>query len=69
MEGPKFLKQRYDLHKSEEVATAAERTEMRTEESVSHKPEERIQNYLDRLQHILEYKNSQNPEKKRVLSY
>lgn len=51
--GPEFLKQKYDLHNSEEVGAADDRTEQRTDERVAHDAESRIQNYLDRLQNIL----------------
>jgi len=46
---PSFLKKKYDLHNTPEVASAATRTEKRTHEKVSQKPEDRIQNYLDRF--------------------
>ncbi|MDO8561102.1 MAG: hypothetical protein Q7R91_02720 [bacterium] len=48
-----FLKEKYGLHKSQEVERAAERTEQRTGEKVPQDPEARIQNYLDRLQNII----------------
>lgn len=51
--GPEFLKQKYDLHNASEVESAAKRTEQRTGEKVSQNPEERIQNYLNRLEHII----------------
>jgi hypothetical protein len=53
MENPNFLKQKYDLHNSEEVEAAALRTEQSTGEKVSQKPTDRIQNYLDRLENII----------------
>lgn len=49
---PHFLKQKYDLHNTPEVASAARRTEGVTGQSVGEKPAERIQNYLDRLTQI-----------------
>lgn len=64
MEGPAFLKKQYDLHTAKEVERAAKRTKLKTNESVPQKPEARIQNYLDRLRRILEYKNDKNPHKK-----
>ncbi|MDD4902076.1 MAG: hypothetical protein PHE24_02985 [Patescibacteria group bacterium] len=53
MENPNFLKQKYNLHNSEEVVAAALRTEQNTGEKVSQKPADRIQNYLDRLENII----------------
>ena len=53
MENPEFLKQKYDLHNAEEVEAAASRTEKRTGEKLSQDPEERIQNYLDRLERLV----------------
>jgi hypothetical protein len=53
MENPNFLKQKYNLHQSEEVASAASRTETRTGDQVSHNPNTRIQNYLDRLSNLI----------------
>ncbi|MEK7181390.1 MAG: hypothetical protein AAB738_03625 [Patescibacteria group bacterium] len=52
MENPEFLKQKYDLHNAEEVESAAKRTEKRTGEKIPQDPEERIQNYLDRLERL-----------------
>lgn len=53
MEGPDFLKQKYNnLHTSPEVESAAESTERHTKERVSQSPNLRIQNYLDRLEHL-----------------
>lgn len=54
MENPNFLKQKYDLHKSEEVESAAKRTEVRSGEKVSQKPDAQIQNYLDRFKEIID---------------
>jgi len=54
MEGPKFLKRRFDLHKSAEVAAAAKRTKLKDGEKVSQKPEVQIQNYLNRFKKIIE---------------
>ncbi|MDO8574599.1 MAG: hypothetical protein Q7R86_03140 [bacterium] len=53
MKNPEFLKQKYDLHNAEEVEAAASRTEKRTGEKLSQDPEERIQNYLDRLERLV----------------
>ncbi len=52
MENPNFLKQKYDLHNSEEVEAAALRAEQSTGEKVSQNPADRIQNYLDRLERL-----------------
>lgn len=57
-----FLKKKYtNLHTSPEVVSAAKRTEMRTGEKVSEKPEDRIENYLDRFKEILD---RTDPEKR-----
>lgn len=52
MENPNFLKEKYNLHTSEEVEKSAERTEQLTKERVPQNPEARIQNYLARLEHL-----------------
>ena len=52
MENPNFLKQKYNLHSSEEVEKAALRTEQKTGEKVPQNPDDRIQNYLDRLERL-----------------
>jgi hypothetical protein len=51
-ENPDFLKEKYNLHTSPEVETAAVRTEKQTGEEVPQDPASRIQNYLDRLEHL-----------------
>ena len=61
MENPDFLKEKYGLHKSQEVESAAERTEKRTGEEVPQNPADRIQNYLDRFSEIL---NREDPDKR-----
>jgi hypothetical protein len=53
-ENPNFLKEKYSLHTTEEVASAAARTEVRTGEKVDQDPAARIQNYLERFTGILE---------------
>ncbi len=58
-ENPEFLKGKYNLHNSPEVAVAARRTEARTGEKVPQNPTDRIQNYLDRLERL-----ALDPEKK-----
>ena len=50
---PNFLKNKYNLHNTEEVRSASLRTEKRTGEKVPQKPEAQIQNYLDRFQEII----------------
>lgn len=52
MENPKFLKEKYDLHKAPEVEVAARRTEDQTGEKIPQNPEAQIQNYLDRLERL-----------------
>lgn len=63
MENPlNFLKKKYaTLHTAPEVVRSAERTEYRTGEKVSEKPEERIENYLNRFKEILD---RTDPEKR-----
>ncbi|MBI3589729.1 MAG: hypothetical protein HY093_04960 [Candidatus Liptonbacteria bacterium] len=58
-----FLKQKYDLHNAEEVESAAKRTEEKTGEKISQDPEERIQNYLNRFQEILDRKDPEKRER------
>ncbi len=72
IENPNFLKKKYDLHASEEVESAAERTERLTGEKVPVSSEARIQNYLDRFKEITERTDSGERERglealKRVL--
>ena len=54
MENPNFLKNKYNLHNSEEVEQAAQRTELRSGEAIVQDPGNRIQNYLDRFKEIIE---------------
>lgn len=63
MENPlNFLKKKYaTLHTAQEVVQSAERTEYRTGKKVSEKPEERIENYLNRFKEILD---RPDPEKR-----
>jgi hypothetical protein len=58
-----FLKGKYDLHNAPEVESAAERTEIRTGEKVPQDPTERIQNYLDRFNDILDRKDPEKRER------
>ncbi|HAU65745.1 MAG: hypothetical protein UT30_C0007G0026 [Candidatus Uhrbacteria bacterium GW2011_GWF2_39_13] len=64
-ENPLFLKKKYDLHASTEVASAAQRTEKRQkmEAPFSQNPEIRIQNYLDRFQELLNRENLEDRER------
>ena len=48
-----LLKDKFNLHKSPEVDAAATRTRQRTGEKVPQDPLIRIQNYLDRLNNII----------------
>lgn len=65
--GPDFLKQKYDLHNSPEVESAAKRTEHRTGEKVSSDTDSQIQNYLDRISEYFdrtkEMEGSESPKK------
>ena len=63
IEGPKFLKDKFNTHKSGEVLKAADRTEMRTGEKVPQKPEAQIQNYLDRFKEIVAREDSEEKER------
>lgn len=61
-QNPNFLKQKYNLHNTPEVKSAAERTEVRNGEKISQKPSEQIQNYLNRFQEILDREDEGNRE-------
>lgn len=63
MDGAQFLKNKYDLHNSEEVVAAARRTHLQTGEKVSQKPVEMIQNYLERFSQINEIVDDEKKEK------
>lgn len=70
--GAEFLKQKYGLHNTPEVASAARRTEARTGEKVPQNPVLRIENYLDRFREIIEREDPAKRERgiealKRVL--
>ncbi|MEK7625252.1 MAG: hypothetical protein AAB467_02775, partial [Patescibacteria group bacterium] len=72
MENPNFLKQKYNLHNTPEVESAAKRVAARTEKEVPQDPVSRIQNYLDRFTEIVERKEPAKRERgiealKRVL--
>ncbi len=54
MKNPNFLKRKYDLHNSDEVEKAAQFAEKQTGTGISRQPLERIQNYLNRFNEILE---------------
>lgn len=60
-EGARFLKQKYNLHKAPEVAQAARRVFMRTDEVVPQDPLVRIQNYLSRFTEVAE---REDPERR-----
>ena len=63
MENPKFLKKTYgDLHTSPEVVSAKERTEKREKTNIGTKPEDLIQNYLNRFNEILEREDTEERE-------
>lgn len=64
MENTNFLKEKYGLHTSSEVESAARRTEARTSERVPQDPASRIQNYLDRLERLALDPNREQPRKK-----
>jgi len=51
--GPEFLKEKFDLHTSDEIDRAAKRREQRTNEKVGPMPDEKIENYLNRLESII----------------
>ena len=57
------MKDKYGLHKTPEVESAAKRTEVRTGEKVPQNPAERIQNYLNRFKEIVERKNPERRER------
>ncbi|MFC1612260.1 hypothetical protein ACFL29_00195 [Patescibacteria group bacterium] len=63
LENPKFLKEKFNLHKTPEVEQAAKRTKARTGEKVPQKPEAQIQNYLNRFREILD--REEGPERDR----
>ncbi|MFZ2976006.1 MAG: hypothetical protein WA055_05275 [Candidatus Moraniibacteriota bacterium] len=55
MENPNFLKQKYNLHNSKEVKAATKHSD----EKIPNNPDDQIQNYLNRLENIL------NPTKRK----
>src|SRR3989344_815796 len=57
-----LLKNKYNLHTSPEVGTAAKRTKMRTGERVPQNPLDRIQNYLNRFHDILDQDTPERSE-------
>ena len=62
MENPNFLKQKYNLHNTPEVESAAKRTEVRSGEKVSQKPDAQIQNYLNRFKEIIDRPDEKDKE-------
>ena len=63
MKNPNFLKQKYNLHNTPEVESAAKRTEVRTGEKVSQKPSDKIENYLNRFKEIIDRPDQDNRER------
>ena len=63
MEGPQFLKKKYNTHASPEVQGAAKRTYEKTGEKVPQNPESQIQNYLDRFKEITEREDPKEKER------
>ena len=61
MENNNFLKQKYNLHNTPEIKSAAKRTKIRTGEKVPQNPSEQIGNYLDRFKEII---NRTDPDEK-----
>ncbi len=64
---PEFLKKKFNLQDTEEVKSAAQRTELRSKarhdkelKKISQNPNERIQNYLDRFSEILNRENEED---------
>src|SRR3989338_1001375 len=57
-----LLKNKYNLHISSEVGTAAKRTKMRTGERVAQNPLDRIQNYLNRFHEIIDQDTPERSE-------
>jgi len=67
MENSNFLKRKYNLHNSEEVKTAAKRTEEASGEKVPQNLDAQIQNYLDRLEKLV--LDPKKDQKKRTLDF
>jgi len=63
MENPDFLKQKYNLHASPEVKSAAKRTEKRSDEKVPQDPTKQIENYFNRLHGIIDCPDEDNKER------
>lgn len=61
--GADFLKNKYDLHNTEEVKSAAERTEIHRGEKVPQNTIDQIGNYLDRFNEILDREDPQKRER------
>lgn len=59
MENFNFLKQKYNLHNSPEVKSAAKRTEILSGEKVPQNPTEQIENYLNRFREIIDRPDSE----------
>jgi len=63
MENPNFLKQKYNLHSSPEVRSAAQRTEIRSGEKVSQDPAKQIENYFSRFHKIIDRPEGEEKER------
>lgn len=65
--GSQFLNEVFNLNKSPGIDAAARRAEVLSGEKVPQKVESRVQNYLDRLQFLLNNENPQKRERARSL--
>lgn len=65
--GSQFLNEVFNLNKSPEIDAAARRAKVLSGEKVPQKVESRVQNYLDRLQFLLNNENPQKRERARSL--
>lgn len=63
MEGEVFLKQKFNLHISPEVVSAAKRGERRNDRKVGEKPKERISSYLGRFEELLQREDPEERER------
>jgi len=58
-----FLKKKYSLQNKPEVIKAKERTERKTGEKISQKPEDKIENYLNRFEEIFNREDDEEKER------
>lgn len=65
--GSQFLNEVFNLNKSPEIDAAARRAEVLSGDKVPQKVESKVQNYLDRLQFILNNEDPQKRERARSL--